>query len=140
MCGYARAPSNSTRSGSLARKGRLREGEIKRCVRGQGFWNEFAKDPEEARGSVVVYQHEMVYYLKDPEEALRESGYREPVLTAEHKPIIFSRNTEFVVGPAECEGEGTEGLQTWREKTWWDESGFEKLVAERRAGGEASKV
>ena len=72
------------------------------------------------RGDVVFYEHTMVFYLKGSEE--------------DEETVSARRMMEFVIGPAEEEGQGTGGMQIWKGKVWWDKSAV-MAEARRRGGG-----
>lgn len=70
------------------------------------------------KGDRVIHQQDMVFFPR--EGNLKEVG------------ISVRRTIEFVCGPSEVEGQGTDGLQFYIGKTFWDTSVLTKEL-ERRA-------
>lgn len=60
------------------------------------------------KGDRLIHQQDMVFFPKQGSAELREKG------------IPVRRTLEFVSGPAEVEGQGTDGLQYFVGKTFWD--------------------
>lgn len=79
---------------------------------------------DEQKGDLVYYEHEMIFYFKDPKLERNVNGVKEG--------ITVRRCMEFVVGPAEVKGQGTEGRQIWRGKVWWDSGVLYKEIENRR--------
>lgn len=67
------------------------------------------------KGDRLIHQQDMVFYL-------REGG----------EGISVRRTIEFVSGKSEVEGQGTDGLQYFVGKTFWDTDVLKKEVAKRK--------
>lgn len=61
--------------------------------------------------------------------------YYHPILSAGQrgKAIPVRRVAEFVLGPAEVQGQGEEGWQMWRGKIWWDTAVIKSAIANQEA-------
>ena len=77
---------------------------------------------EKQKADLVIYEHIMIFHLRG--DRLRGDRLRRDGIPAK-------RMMEFVVGKSEVEGQGTDGMQIWRGKVWWDKSGFMKNVDKR---------
>jgi len=68
-------------------------------------------------GDRLIHQQDMFFFTKEGKE--KEIG------------IPVRRTIEFVSGPAEVEGQGTDGLQYYEGKTFWDTNVLMKELARR---------
>jgi hypothetical protein len=71
------------------------------------------------RGDRLIHQQDMVFYP-------REGGRKEV-------GIPVRRTIEFVSGPSEVEGQGTDGLQYYVGKTFWDTNVLKSELKQRQA-------
>lgn len=71
------------------------------------------------KGDRLIHQQDMVFYTK--EGNMKEVG------------IPVRRTIEFVSGPSEVEGQGTDGLQYYVGKTFWDTNVLQKEITRRKA-------
>jgi hypothetical protein len=71
------------------------------------------------KGDRLIHQQDMVFFPREGKE--------------EDKGISVRRTIEFVSGRSEIEGQGTDGLQYFVRKTFWDTNILMKELA-RRAG------
>jgi len=69
------------------------------------------------KGDRLIHQQDMVFFLR--EGNLKEVG------------IPVRRTIEFVCGPSEVEGQGTDGLQFYIGKTFWDTGVLSRELARR---------
>jgi hypothetical protein len=71
------------------------------------------------KGDRLIHQQDMVFFPR--EGKIKEVG------------IPVRRTIEFVSGPSEVEGQGTDGLQYYVGKTFWDTNVLTKELARRAA-------
>lgn len=70
------------------------------------------------KGDRLIHQQDMVFYPREGKE--KEVG------------IPVRRQIEFVSGPSEVEGQGTDGLQYFVGKTFWDTNVLTKEMKRRK--------
>jgi hypothetical protein len=75
-----------------------------------------------ANGDRLIHQQDMVFYPR--EGNLKNVG------------IPVRRTIEFISGPSETEGQGTDGLQYYEGKTFWDTNVLTAELARRKTLGE----
>lgn len=71
------------------------------------------------KGDRLIHQQDMVFYPR--EGKMKEIG------------IVVRRMLEFVSGPSEVEGQGTDGRQFFSGRTFWDTAVLAKEIARREA-------
>ncbi|MCJ1375023.1 hypothetical protein MMC20_006257 [Loxospora ochrophaea] len=104
--------------GPFEKMGELSEQRVSRLIPQHGSIAEASEGDTIRVRNVIVYEHVLVFYLKD--EGMRGEG------------IPVRRMMEFVVGPSEIEGQGTDGLQIWQGKVWWDTAVLAREVEKRK--------
>lgn len=70
------------------------------------------------KGDRLIHQQDMVFFPKG-KDGVKEEG------------IMVRRQIEFISGPAEVEGQGTDGLQYFVGKTFWDTNVLREGLAKR---------
>jgi len=78
------------------------------------------------KGDRLIHQQDMVFFPREQENGGKEK----------EKGITVRRTIEFVSGPTEVERQGTDGLQYFVGKTFWDTGVLTKELARRAEVGE----